>query len=409
MSEKIVITGLGVVSPIGLNKNNNWENLLKGKSGIKTLTRFNTENYRCKIGAELPENNGFNDYDKNQKVDRIGQYALDAAHQAMQDAGLTTHDNFSKTGVVLGSGLGGIFFAESQLINLYKIGPFGVHPLTVPNVNPNAISTLIAKRWKCLGPNMTISTACASSAHAIGQALDLLKLNRAERIIVGGAESPLMPMTFAGFNSLRVMSSHNHSPEEASRPFDKKRDGFVMGEGAAVLILEKEAVAKKRGAKVYAELAGYGASNGGFHPVAPLESGDDAALAMKIALDDAQLEIQDIDYINAHGTSTIANDLAETNAIKQTFNGCSKKLHISSTKSQTGHLVGAAGAIEAVFTAMAISNQVEPATMNYTTVDEKCDLDYIPNNPRQRKIRAAISNSFGFGNNNAVLAFKQYA
>ncbi|RAP31306.1 beta-ketoacyl-[acyl-carrier-protein] synthase II [Candidatus Marinamargulisbacteria bacterium SCGC AG-414-C22] len=407
MSEKIVITGVGLLTPLGLTTEVSWNNLIKGHSGIKHITRFDTSKYRCKIGAELPINNPFQDYNKDQRIDRIGQYALCAAEQAINDAGLSINDDFNRTGVILGSGLGGIFFAESQLTNLYQRGPLGVHPLTVPQVNPNAISTLIAKKWKCLGPNMTISTACASSAHAIGQALDQLKLNRADRIIVGGAETPIMPMTFAGFNSLRVMSTNNKHPEEASRPFDKQRDGFVMGEGAGVLILEKESLAKKRKASIYAELAGYGATNGGFHPVAPLESGDDAALAINIALKDAGLEKTDIDYINAHGTSTVANDIAETNAIKQTFNGYSKKLHISSTKSQTGHLVGAAGAIEAIFTAMAIYHEVEPATMNYTTTDIKCNLDYIPNNPRERNIKAALSNSFGFGNNNAVLAFKK--
>jgi 3-oxoacyl-[acyl-carrier-protein] synthase II len=411
MSEKIVITGIGLLTPLGLDTQSSWKNLLAGHSGISLISRFNTEKYRCKIGAELPKqvNEQFSDFDKSLKIDRICQYALFAAEQAILDAGIQFDDpTFRKTGVILGSGLGGIFFAESQLTNLYQRGPLGVHPLTVPQVNPNAISTLIAKKWKCLGPNLTISTACASSAHAIGQALDQFRLLRVDRMIVGGAETPIMPMTFAGFNALRVMSTYNDSPHLASRPFDKDRDGFVIGEGAGILILERESIAKKRHAKIYAELAGYGASNGGYHIVAPVESGEDAALAVQFALDDAALNQNDIEYVNAHGTSTVSNDIAETNALKLVFRGHSKNLHISSTKSQTGHLIGASGAIEAAFTALSIYFQIEPATMNYQKADPRCDLDYIPNTPRQRCIRSALSNSFGFGNNNAALVFKKY-
>ena len=411
MSEKIVITGIGLLTPLGLDTQESWTNLLAGKSGVNLISRFDTQSYRCKIGAELPKksNEYFSDFDRLLKIDRLGQYALYAAEQAILDAGIQSDDPlFEKTGVILGSGLGGIFFAESQLTNLYQKGPLGVHPLTVPQVNPNAIASLIAKKWKCLGPNMTIATACASSTHAIGQALDQFRLCRVDRMIVGGAETPIMPMTFAGFNSLRVMSKNNDYPQQASRPFDRDRNGFVMGEGAGVLILERESIAMKRNTKIYAEIAGYGSSNGGFHSVAPVESGEDASRAMLLALNDAQLDKSDIDYVNAHGTSTIANDVAETNALKLAFNGYSNKLHISSTKSQTGHLIGASGAIEAAFTSLAIHNQVEPATINYKEKDSRCDLDYIPNTPRNRVIRAALSNSFGFGNNNASLVFKRY-
>jgi len=409
--EKIVITGMGLLTPIGLNCSDSWTNLLEGVSGVDTVTRFDSSGYRTRIAAELPADKEglFSDFDRRSKLDRLGQYVIHTATEAFLDAGLIKGMPLLKrTGVSVGSGLGGMFFAESQLDQLYQKGPSGVHPLTIPLSNPNAIASLIAREWRCEGPNMTISTACASGAHAIGQGVEHLRTGRADCMIVGGADAPIYPLTFAGFNALRVMSKRNESPMEAVRPFELTRDGFVMGEGAGILVLEKEWSARKRGAHIYGEVAGYGASNGGYHIVAPQPSGDDAAAAITQALNDAQLNPKDIHYVNAHGTGTVANDISETHALHRVFDGLEDQIHVSSNKAQVGHTIGAAGAIEAIFTVLSLYHSVEPATINLNIPDKECDLDYIPLIPRQRRILAALSNSFGFGNNNAALIFKKY-
>lgn len=407
MREIVVVSGLGMLSPLGLDVKNTWKRLINCEIAIKKVSRFDPSQYRCQIGAELPKNSFFEEYCKSQKLDRFHQYALLASQEAIEDAALTQASDLKQTAVVVGTGLGALFFAESQLKTLYQAGLKKTHPLTVPFVNPNGIAAMIARKWQCQGPNLSICTACSSSAHAMGQALDLIRSERAERVIVVGVESPFMPLTFAGFDSMRVLSTHNENPSAASRPFDKLRSGFVLGEGAAALVLEKFSVAKKRSAKIYAEFAGYGASNGAYHPVAPLSSGRDAAFAMKLALKDAGVAAESVDYINAHGTGTQLNDQAETKAIKIALGNSARQVHISSTKAQTGHLLGASAAIESIFTVMAIANDLEPATQNYQIRDPSCDLDYIPNQPRQRRVHVALSNAFAFGNNNAVLVFKR--
>ena len=408
MSERILITGIGFILPVGIGKEAAWQALINGCSGIAPIARFDTSALNCRVAGEVK------DWESNplskdpSRFDRVIQFALGAAKLAIEDAGLTSADlGNPRTGVSMGTGLGGIWFAESQLKSLYENGTKKVSPITVPNVNPNAISTQIAMEWQCSGINMTVCTACASGAHAIGQAMDAMRLGRADIMIVGGAEAPLTPLSFTGFDNMRVMACHNGEPDKACRPFDKGRNGFVLGEGAGVLILETESHARRRGARAYAELCGYGASCGGYHLVAPQPDGRDAAISMERALSDAQLNKEEIGYINAHGTSTKANDLVETMVVKKVFGEMSYQVPLSSTKSMTGHLIGAAGAVEAAITALAIYHGMLPPTINYETPDPECDLDYVPTLARQVHIKAALSNSFAFGNNNACLAFRK--
>ena len=408
MTERILITGIGFILPIGIGKETAWKALINGHSGIASITRLDISAHHCRVAAEVK------DWETNplskdsSRTDRVIQFALGAAKLAIDDAGLGSSDLCnSKTGVSMGTGLGGIWFAESQLKSLYDKGTKKVSPITVPNVNPNAISTQIAMEWQCSGINMTVCTACASGSHAIGQAMDSMRLGRAEVMIVGGAEAPLTPLTFTGFDNMRVMACHNGEPGKACRPFDKERNGFVLGEGAGVLILETESHARKRGARAYAELSGYGASCGGYHLVSPQPDGRDAAISMENALSDAQINKGEVDYINTHGTSTKANDLVETTAIKKVFAEKAYQIQLSSTKSMTGHLIGAAGAVEAGITALSLYHGILPPTINYETPDPECDLDYVPNFARQVDIKVALSNSFAFGNNNACLAFKK--
>ena len=405
---KIVITGIGVVCPCGIGTQISWEFLLKGKSAVGHITHFDSSDYRSKIGAEIknwqPE--AFMDHALAKRIDKAEQFSVAAASLAIQNSGLElARLECDRVGVCVGSGLGGVYFAETQLTELINYGPKRVHPLTVPNVNPNAVATFIAMNWNLFGPNLTVATACASGAHAIGQALMFLRMGKADVILAGGAENPIMPMTFAGFDAMRVMSCTNDTPEKASRPFDLNRNGFVIGEGAGILVLETEAHAKKRGARIYAELAGYGANNGGYHIVAPRPDGSDAAKAMELALADAQLSKDKVGYINAHGTSTKANDSSETQAIKTVFGQA--PIPVSSTKGATGHMIGAAGAVEAGVTALALFHQMLPPTANYEVPDPECDLDVIAH-ARASQLKGALSNSFGFGNNNACLVFKQY-
>lgn len=397
MQERILITGIGLILPVGTGKENAWRALLNGRSGITNVTRFDTSSSNCRVAGEV------NDWEPTSlgkdmsRTDRVIQFAVGAARLAMEDAGLTSEDvGNSRTGVSMGTGLGGIWYAESQLKGLYEHGNRKVSPVTVPNVNPNAVSTQVAMEWRCSGVNITVCTACASGAHAIGQALDAMRIGRADVMIVGGSEAPLMPLTFTGFDNLRVMAGGNGEPHKACRPFDRDRNGFVLGEGAGVLILETESHARRRGATC-----------GGYHLVAPQPDGRDAAMSIEKALIDAKLDKNEIDYINAHGTSTKANDMAETIAIKQVFGAEAYRIPISSSKSMMGHLVGAAGAVEAAITALSIHYGELPPTINYETSDPDCDLDYIPNTARRVQIRTALSNSFAFGNNNACLAFKK--
>ena len=410
METRVVVTGMGIVCPLGIGLLDPWQAILEGKSACDRITHFDTSKYRSKLGAEIKgwDPSPYIDKALLERISKVAQFSLVAASFALQDAGLDRGPlEKDRIGVCIGTGLGGTCFTEAQLMHLMTHGPRRVHPLTVPNVNPNAVAAFIAMQWHLFGPNLTVSTACASGGHSLGQALMLLKMGKADVMLAGGAEDPIMPMMFAGFDAMRVMSMQENTPHQASRPFDVNRDGFVMGEGAAALVLETESHARKRGAKIYAEFAGYGANNGGFHMVAPRPDGLDAAKAMQLAMTDAQLNAEDIDYINAHGTSTRANDFSETCAIKTVFLDRAYDIPVSSTKGATGHMIGAAGAIEACFSVLALHTQAIPPTANYSTPDPDCDLDYVPQ-ARSQDVQAVLSNSFGFGNNNVCLAFKKY-
>lgn len=410
MRQKIVITGIGLVTPIGVGWKEVWNNLIHGQSGIARITAFDPTGYRCQIAGEVKnwDPSLYIGEECSRRLDRSTQFAVAAARLAIEDAGLDLEkENPNRLGVCMGSGLGGMLFTELQLTHFLANGPRSVHPMMIPRVTPNVMASEIAIFWKLAGPNFTVSTACASGAHAIGQALMMLRSGRADVMVAGGTEAPILPLTFAGFDALRVMSRRNSEPCRASRPFDKHRDGFVMGEGSGILVLETEEHAVGRRAPLYAELAGYGASGGGHHMVAPEPTGHDALRAMIEALDEGEINVDSMGYINAHGTSTDLNDSVETKAIKNLLGHRARRVPVSSTKSEIGHLIGAAGGVEAAFTALALHTQVIPPTINYEDSDERCDLDYVPNVAREAVFTAALSNSFGFGNNNASLAFRK--
>jgi 3-oxoacyl-[acyl-carrier-protein] synthase II len=408
---RIVITGIGVIAPNGIGKNEFWEANIKGKSGVRRIESFDTTAYNSKIAAEIPNFDPFNYMPDSvvKRADRYAQLGLAAAKMAVEDSKLNLNEEDKyQIGVCIGTGLGGIIFHEEQMLNVLKKGPARAHPLAVPKISPNAVPGHIAIELGLKGINLAISTACASSTNAIGQAFDIIRLKRADVIITGGAEAPITPVTIAAYDSLKVLSSkRNDKPEEASRPFDLERDGFVIGEGAGMLILEEFEHAVKRNAHIYAEIIGYGATSGAYHMVIPDPTGDDAARVMKLAIDEADIKPEEINYINAHGTSTKVNDKVETQAIKTVFGKYAYKIPISSTKSMIGHLIGAAGAVELIATVLAMQNALIPATINYRTKDPECDLDYVPNEPRKTtRLNIAMSNSFGFGSNNAAIIVK---
>jgi 3-oxoacyl-[acyl-carrier-protein] synthase II len=408
---RVVITGLGVVAPNGIGKVEFWEANVKGRSGVDFIKSFDTRDFQTKIGAEI---NGFDPLEYMSKLtihktDRFSQFAIACSKMAYEDSKLDLHQEDShRMGVIIGSGLGGMFFYEKQILTMYEHGPKKVHPGSIPRIMANAPASQVAIELNLKGPNLTINTACASGSHAIGQAYELILHNKADIIFTGGTEAPFTPYTYAGFDALRVMSKGNDSPKEASRPFDKERDGFVMGEGAGILILEELAHALNRGAGVYAEIIGYSANSGAFHMVIPVKEGRDAAKAMAEALKEAKISAKDVDYINAHGTSTVANDKAETQAIKEVFGDYAYEIPISSTKSMIGHSIGASGAFGAIVCALTIESNLVPPTINYKCPDPECDLDYVPNEARRKKVDVALSNSFGFGSNNATLVFRRF-
>ena len=407
--KRVVVTGIGVVSPIGIGKKEFWKNALSGKSGVKKITAFDVSNYNCQIAAIV------DNFDASQYMDRItmrrsdrfAHFAIAAADMAMKDSGIKKVTP-KYTGVYIGTGLGGMMFAETQIVRVMERGDRAGHPASIPKIMPNSVTNQIAIKYNAQGPNITVCTACSSSTHSIGQAFDSIRQGRAEVIIAGGAESPLMRFNFLGFDKLMVMSKRNDKPEKASRPFDKERDGFVMGEGGAVLILESLEHAKKRKAKIYAEIRGYSVTSGAYHVVMPRPDASDIARAMDICLKESKIKPSEVDYINAHGTATVANDKAETKAMKKVFKKNAYKIPISSIKSMIGHTLGAAGAIEAVVSVLSIETGSMHPTINQESPDPECDLDYVPNKSRKKKIKHVLSNSFGFGNNNACLMFSKY-
>lgn len=412
MSKKrVVITGLGAISPIGNTVEETWQNALKGVSGIDLITKFDTTNFSVKFAAEV-KNFKVADYipaKDARRMDVFIHYGMAASIQAIRDAGLENNENINKqrVGVAVGSGIGGLPNIENTQTEYLKTGTKRISPFFIPGTIINMISGNISVMYGYQGPNLAIVTACSTGTHSIGEAARLIQYGDADIMIAGGSEAVVCPLAIGGFAAARALSTRNDDPKTSSRPFDKDRDGFVLGEGAGVLVLEEYEHAKARGAKIYAEIAGFGMTADAHHMTAPLEDGSGAARCMSLALQNADLSPNDVDYINAHGTSTPLGDVAETTAIKAAFGATAKNLVVNSTKSMTGHLLGAAGGIEAVFTALAIKNQISPPTINIFNQDERCDLDYCANHARQMEIRAALSNSFGFGGTNGTLAFKR--
>jgi len=411
----VVITGLGAITPLGQTVKETWENLLKGKSGVGYIDRFDTSNLPVKIAAQIRNFDPLKRLSQKEagvpikKLDLFSIYALWAAEEAIEDSALLKGPfDPDRVGVIIASGIGGVETLEREIIVGYTKGYDRISPYLIPMMIPDMASGLIAIKYRFKGPNYCTVSACASSAHAIGDAFRLIRYGDADVMIVGGSEAPIIPTAVAGFSSMKALSTRNDEPEKASRPFDRDRDGFVMGEGAAVLVLEEYEHAMRRGAKIYAELVGYGATADAYHITAPCVDGEGAVKCMLRALKDARLSPDEVDYINAHGTSTKLNDAVETLAIKKVFGERAYKIPVSSTKSMIGHLLGAAGAIEAVATIMTIHTGIIHPTINYENPDPECDLDYVPNEARKKEVNVAISNSFGFGGHNVCLVFKKF-
>ena len=411
MKKRVVITGMGAITPLGNHVDSFWKNIREGKSGIDKITRFDTEAFDTQIAAEVKnfDPQDFMDKKEAKRMDRFTQYAMAASKMAIQQAGLDfCKENAQRFGVILGTGVGGIETLENQAHILHTKGPGRVSPFFVPMMIGNMAADQISIAFGAKGMNSTVVTACASGTNAIGEAYRAICHGYADVIITGGTEAAITPLSLAGFSSMKALSRRNEDPRTASRPFDLERDGFVLGEGAGILILESYEHAKDRGAGILAEMAGYGLTADAYHITAPAPEGEGGARAMKEALDDAGMAPEEIDYINAHGTSTPYNDKEETAGIRSVFGDYAGKLAVSSTKSMTGHLLGAAGGIEAIILVKAIEDQFIPATINYTTPDPECDLDYVPNRGRNAKVNAALSNSFGFGGQNACVLIKKF-
>ncbi len=407
---RVVVTGLGMVGPVGLSVKESWENILAGKSGIRQLEHFDTSDFSVRFGGSVWgfDVSNYMSPKEARKMDPFIHYGIAAAKEAIEDSGLqVTEENAERIGVMVGSGIGGLPGIEKGHETFSKSGPRKISPFFVPSNIINMISGNLSIMYGMKGPNIAIVTACTTGTHNIGEAAKIIQRGDADAIIAGGAEMATSPTGLGGFAAARALSTRNDDPATASRPWDKDRDGFVLSDGAGVVVLEEYESAKARGATIYAEVAGFGMNGDAYHMTSPSEGGEGAQRCMKLALNDAGVNPDQVDYINAHGTSTPAGDKAETMAAKAMFGDHAYKLAMSSTKSMTGHLLGAAGGIEAVFTALAIRDQVAPPTINHFTPDPDCDLDYVPNEARQMKIDVALSNSFGFGGTNATLLFKK--
>jgi 3-oxoacyl-[acyl-carrier-protein] synthase II len=407
---RVVVTGLGITSPLGTGLEKNWDAVTNGRSGIGPITRFDASEFPVRFAGEVrdfPEEE-FIDKKEGRKMDLFIHYALGAAVMALADSGLVINDeNAERVGVVVGSGMGGLPAIERYHEALTNGGYRKISPFFIPMSIINLAAGQISIKCGAKGPNIAPVSACATGTHAIGDAFRMIQRGDADAVISGGTESTICPLGIGGFSVMKALSTLNEDPQAASRPFDKNRDGFVMGEGAGILILEEYESARRRGAKIYAEVAGYGLTGDAYHLTAPAPGGEGAARCMKMALDTAGVNPDQVDYINAHGTSTPFNDLYETMAIKSVFGEHAKRLLVSSTKSMTGHLLGAAGGVEAIFSVLAISRGVVPPTINYTEPDPECDLDYVPNQARQADVKVAISNSLGFGGTNGTVLFRK--
>ncbi len=411
MRKRVVVTGLGCVSPLGNDVDSTWRGILTGHSGVGYISHFDASEFETRIAAEVK---GFEPekvfgHRETRRMDRFTQLALAATLQAVDHAGLVIGaDNHDRCGVIIGTGIGGIGTIYEQIQVFSTKGPRRVSPFLVPMMIPDAAGGMIAIHLGIRGPNMAVVTACATGTNAVGEAAEIIRRGQADVIFAGGSEAAIVPIAMAGMNVMNALSTRNENPQAASRPFDRERDGFVMGEGAAVLVVEALDHARLRGAKILAEVTGYATTNDAYHISAPAENGEGAASCMQLALESAGLKTIEISYINAHGTSTLLNDKSETAAIKKVFGEQSYDVPISSTKSMTGHLLGASGALEAVFCVKALQDAMIPPTINYETPDPECDLDYVPNSARQSDLSHVMSNSFGFGGHNATIILSRY-
>ena len=407
MSNRVVITGEGSISPLGVSSKDLWNNLIHGKSGIRLIKSFDTENFNVKIAGEITDFDPltFFEHKESRKLDRYTMFAMIAANQAIKSSGLDS----SNVGVILGTGVGGMNTLEEEQSKLLKKGQRGVSPHFIPKMIPNIAGGQIAIKHGFHGPNFSLSSACSSASDAIGMAYRLIQSNQIHAMVCGGAEGGITPLTLSGFSNMKALSKNNENPQNACKPFDKNRDGFIMSEGSAMLILESLDSAQKRGANILAEIIGYGITNDAYHITQPHNEGVGATSAINLALKDGGINKDEVSYINAHGTSTYYNDMIETKAIKQVFGrDIAKNLLVSSTKSMTGHMLGATGAIEAITCIYAMNNGIVPPTINYETPDPECDLNYVPNKSIESDLNITISNSFGFGGHNSVLALKKF-
>jgi 3-oxoacyl-[acyl-carrier-protein] synthase II len=408
---RVVVTGVGLVTPLGIGVEKSWRGLIEGRSGIGKITRFDSSAFPTQIAGEVE---GFNPEDyiepkEIKKMDRFIHFAIAVSDMAVKDSGLiVTEKNADRVGVVIGSGIGGLPAIEHYHKIFLEKGPRRISPFFIPMLIINLASGQVSMKYGAKGPNTALATACASGSHSIGDSFKLIQWGDADVMIAGGSESVITPLGVGGFNAMKALSTRNDAPEKASRPFDRDRDGFVMGEGAGVMILESLDHAKSRGAKIYAEIVGYGRTSDAYHMTAPAPEGEGAARCMDLSLRDGNINPSEVDYINAHGTSTKYGDELESIAIKTVFKEHAHKVAISSTKSMTGHLLGAAGGVEAVICSLAIRDNIIPPTINLENPDPDCDLDYVPNKARKMNVNCAMSNSFGFGGTNACLVFKRY-
>ena len=411
MKRRVVVTGLGLITPVGNSVEATWSALMDGRSGVDYIRKFDTEKFSVRIAAEVKDFDPLNFVEKKEarKMGSFIHYAIAASDEAIRDSQLRITDDIAEqVGTYISSGIGDFWAIEREHSKLLNDGPSRVSPFFIPSAIVNLAAGQVSIRNNAKGPNSATATACSAGAHAIGDSFKIIQRGDADVMICGGAESAITPMSVAGFAAMRALSARNDDPAHASRPFERDRDGFVIGEGAGIMILEELEFARRRGARIYAELVGYGMTADAYHITMPDETGSGAVRVMQMAMRDAGARPEDVDYINAHGTSTPYNDKFETLAIKRAFGDHAYKMAISSTKSMTGHLLGAAGGIEAVFSVLAIHCGRLPPTINYVNPDPDCDLDYVPNEPRERQINYALSNSFGFGGTNAALLFKRY-
>ncbi|GAC1515439.1 MAG: beta-ketoacyl-ACP synthase II [Gemmatimonadaceae bacterium] len=412
MKRRVVVTGFGAITPVGNDVATTWRAILEGQSGTAAITKFDASQFPVRFAAEVKGFDALKYMDRKEakRADVYTQYAVAAAAQAMRDAGLGDGHGYDpeRIGVILGSGIGGLKSFEEQHDVFRERGPGKISPFFIPMFIADIAAGIVSMRFNCKGPNYATVSACATSAHAIGDAFRTIQYGDADLMVTGGAEATVTPMAIGGFANMKALSERNDSPATASRPFDATRDGFVMGEGSGVIILEELEHARRRGVRIYAEVVGYGATGDAYHITSPAPDGEGAQRAMKRAMADAGLSTVDVDYINAHGTSTPANDLNETRAIKAVFGEHAKTVSVSSTKSSTGHMLGAAGAVEFIFAALAVRDSIVPPTINYVHPDGELDLDYTPNVPRTRTVTTALSNSFGFGGHNVTIALRRF-